>query len=278
MTIGLVEVGALWIEWVMQLIPVLDVARGVAVQARAGDRARYGPVQSVLTPGITGAPLALMQAYREVLGAGEGYVADLDAIQGGAVQAEALRDLASVAAPCGLSVDAGVRDAHGALALLALGVARVVVGLETLRSFEHLADVVVAARPERVVFSLDLRLGRPMLHPANSGGGAVPTALTLAERAVRAGVRTLMVLDVGRVGTGLGVDLGMLEGLRRRFPSERLLAGGGVGARRDLDRIRDTGCDGALVGTVLHSGRVGAEDVAALAPPAGTQSSARTSL
>ena len=50
----LVVGGPAWIEWVMQLIPVLDLAHGVAVQARAGDRARYEPVESVLTPGVDG--------------------------------------------------------------------------------------------------------------------------------------------------------------------------------------------------------------------------------
>ena len=104
-----------------------------------------------------------------------------------------------------------------------------------------------------------------------------PTAVSLAARAVAAGVTTLLVLDVGRVGTGGGVDLELLEALRRRFPSVRLLAGGGVGGRRDLDRIRDAGCDGVLVATALHTGRIGAADLAALAAPASAQSSASTS-
>jgi phosphoribosylformimino-5-aminoimidazole carboxamide ribotide isomerase len=262
----------------MQLIPVVDLGHGVAVQARAGDRARYRPVESVLTPGVAGDPLALIQAYRDILGTRECYVADLDAIQGGDIQRGPLRDLARSGAPSGLLVDAGISDARRALEVLALGADRVVVGLETLRAFDDLASVVAAAGPERVVFSLDLRLGRPMLHPANrDAGGAEPTAVSLAGRAVAAGVKTLLVLDVGRVGTGGGVNLELVEALRRRFPSERLLAGGGVGSRRDLDRIRDAGCDGALLATALHTGRVGAADALALAAPTSAQSSASTS-
>ncbi|MBA3893914.1 MAG: hisA/hisF family protein [Gemmatimonadales bacterium] len=262
----------------MQLIPVIDLARGVAVQARAGDRARYRPVESALTPGAAGDPLALAQAYRDIVGARECYVADLDAIQGGAVQQVAWRGLAAGASPCGLWVDAGIGDATRALVVLALGAARVVVGLETLRALDDLEGIVAAARPERVVFSLDLRLGRPVLHPSGLGEGIAPTVVEIAERAVQAGVRTLLVLDVGRVGTGLGVDLALLEELRRRFPSERLLAGGGVGARSDLDRIRETGCDGVLVATALHTGLVCAGDVAALAAPSTAQSIPSTSL
>jgi phosphoribosylformimino-5-aminoimidazole carboxamide ribotide isomerase len=262
----------------MQLIPVLDLAHGVAVQARAGERARYRPAESALTPGVAGDPLALIQAYRDNLGARECYVADLDAIQGGGTQRRQLRDLARSGAPCGLLVDAGISDAGGALEVLALGVDRVVVGLETLRAFGDLASIVAAAGPERVVFSLDLRLGRPMLHPANrDSSGPEPTAVSLAGRAVASGVKVLLVLDVGRVGTGSGVDLELVETLRRRFPSERLLAGGGVTGRRDLDRIRDTGCDGVLVATALHTGRVAAADLRALAVPASHQSSASTS-
>jgi len=275
----LVAGGPAWIEWVMQLIPVLDLAHGVAVQARAGDRARYAPAESALTPGVAGDPLALIQAYRDILAARECYVADLDAIQGGWIQRGPLRDLARAGAPCALLVDAGISDAGGALEVLALGADRVVVGLETLRTFDDLASIVVAATPERVVFSLDLRLGRPMMRLADhdAGGAEPPTPVSLAGNAVAAGVKTLLVLDVGRVGTGGGADLGLVEALRRGFPSVRLLAGGGVGGRHDLDLIRDAGCDGVLVATAIHTGRIGATDVRALAAPASAQSSASTS-
>jgi phosphoribosylformimino-5-aminoimidazole carboxamide ribotide isomerase len=262
----------------MELIPVIDLAHGVAVQARAGDRARYPPAASVLTPRVAGGPLALLQAYRDDLGARECYIADLDAIEGGELQRGPLRDLARAGAPCGLLVDAGVSDPGAALEVLALGADRVIVGLETLRSFDDLASIIVAAAPGRVVFSLDLRRGRPMWHEAKRDlGGAGPGALSLAGRAVAAGVKSLLVLDVGRIGTGGGVDLGLVEALRLAFPSVRLLAGGGVSGRPDLDRLRDAGCDGVLLATAIHSGRIGAADVLGLATPSPDQSSASTS-
>jgi phosphoribosylformimino-5-aminoimidazole carboxamide ribotide isomerase len=92
--------------------------------------------------------------------------------------------------------------------------------------------------------------------------------LSLAAQATAAGVATLLLLDLGRIGTGCGVDLGLLETLRRRFPGIRLLAGGGVLTRRDLERMRDVGCDGALVASALHTGRVSASDLSELAAPA----------
>jgi phosphoribosylformimino-5-aminoimidazole carboxamide ribotide isomerase len=42
-----------------------------------------------------------------------------------------------------------------------------------------------------------------------------------------------------------------------------LLAGGGVRDVEDLRALAARGCDGALVATALHDGRIGARDIAA---------------
>jgi phosphoribosylformimino-5-aminoimidazole carboxamide ribotide isomerase len=251
------------LEWVMRLIPVIDLARGLAVQARAGDRAHYGPLESVLIPGRPGDPLALVQAYRELVGARECYVADLDAIQGRELQRGMLWELVRAAAPCRLMVDAGVDTRDGVEDLLALGAGAAVVGLETLRRLEDLGGIVAAGAPGRVVFSLDLRLGRPVLSAEAAGelGSLEPD--DIAAHAVAAGVGTVLVLDVGRVGTGGGVDLELLRRLRHRFPRLCLLAGGGIAGDVDLARLADVGCDGALVATALHTGRLGQSSASA---------------
>ena len=252
----------------MQIIPVLDLAGGVAVHAQAGDRPRYAPLCSDLVPEHPGDPVALLRAFHTTLGVHECYVADLDAIQGGALQRTLLRQLAEfhTGFAGALLVDAGTNRPGGALEVLSSGASEVVVGLETLHAFADLAAIVEVVGPTRVVFSLDLKLGNPILHPAmQDANGAGPDALSLAEQAIAAGVTTLLLLDLGRVGTGCGVDLGILETLRRRFRSSRLLAGGGVLTRKDLERMRDAGCDGALIASAIHTGRVTSSDLAELA-------------
>lgn len=258
----------------MEIIPVLDIAAGVAVHARAGNRSGYTPVRSVVAPDPPGNPYALLRGFREVLGAKSCYVADLDAIQGGAVQRTVLSELAQLDVGSGpLLVDAGTYEISGALEVFSCGADEVVVGLETLRSFADLAMMVSEVGTSRVIFSLDLRLGRPVLHAEMQDFGAIPDSLDLAARAADTGVGTILVLDIGRVGTGCGVDLGVVEGVRKELPSTRLLAGGGVLARRDLDRMRNAGCDGALVASAIHRGAITSADVAALAiPPQPAQS------
>jgi phosphoribosylformimino-5-aminoimidazole carboxamide ribotide isomerase len=260
----------------MEIIPVLDLTRGVAVRAQAGDRSRYEPVTSALVPDAVGEPVPIMRAFRARLGATSCYIADLDAIQGGAVQRAMIRELAQLETGFAgaIMVDAGAHTPESTFEVLATGASQVVIGLETLRAFTDLRHIVRLVGGSRVVFSLDLRMGSPILHPEmHDAEGALPDALSLAGQAVETGVSSLIVLDLARIGTGCGTDVGLLEALRKQFPPIRLLAGGGVLARRDLDRMWDVGCDGALVASAIHAGTITAADLADLAAePVGAQS------
>ncbi|MGH7628156.1 MAG: HisA/HisF-related TIM barrel protein [Gemmatimonadales bacterium] len=251
----------------MDIIPVIDVVRGVAVHAQGGDRSAYPPVKSAVAPDYPGDAVALVRAYRDVLGAVACYVADLDALQGGPVQRGLIRELAGF--PTGFSgellVDAAASGPDGALEVLSCGASDAIIGMETLRSFADLRAIVEVAGANRVIFGLDLRLGAPVINPLlDDAAGAHPDATSLAEQAVDSGVTGILVLDLARVGSGCGVDLGLVEVLRRRHPQVRLLAGGGVLTRKDLERMEEAGCDGALVASAIHAGRIGADDVAAL--------------
>ncbi|HEU4649430.1 MAG TPA: HisA/HisF-related TIM barrel protein [Gemmatimonadales bacterium] len=251
----------------MDIIPVLDVTKGVAVHARGGHREAYEPVRSVLlSDDCVGDPWALARAYHDSLGAHACYLADLDAIRGGPVQRAVIRDVGAFQTGFHgeLLVDAGVSAPDAALEVLSCGASAVVIGLETLRSFAALRAVVDAAGANRVIFSVDLRLGVPMVHPdLQATLGGVPEAAALMAQAVDGGATTLLLLDVGRVGTGVGVDLGWISAARRRHPGTRLLAGGGVSTRQDLERMAAAGCNGALVASAIHAGEIHAEDVAA---------------
>jgi len=238
----------------MELIPVLDLARGVAVHAIGGDRSRYEPVQSVLTPGRDGDAMALARAYRALPAAVERcYVADLDAIAGHPAQLALLGRLQSPEGFDGpLLLDAGVASLDG-LERLGRAFVHVVVGLETLSSF---ADLARLAAQVDVTFSLDLRDDRALLRPELLAEAESADPLVLARAAVDAGAGSLILLDVGRVGRGTGVNLALLASLRRALPAVRMLAGGGVRDTGDIVALSEGGCDGVLIATALHRGTV----------------------
>ncbi|MGH7538981.1 MAG: HisA/HisF-related TIM barrel protein [Gemmatimonadales bacterium] len=243
---------------VVRVIPVLDLSGGRAVHARGGRRETYAPVRSRLAPG-EGDALALARAYRNVLRCDECYVADLDAIAGGAPQLELLAAIARLGGR--LLVDAGCSTAERAREILTAGAARVVVGLETLRSFEALAAIGVAVGAERVVFSLDLRDGKPV---TRLGASSIGTPPALVDKACRAGVREVLLLDVARAGVGGGVDLRLVRTIRSLHQNAELLAGGGLGSVLEIERAAGAGLDGVLVASALHDGRLGAGELEAV--------------
>jgi phosphoribosylformimino-5-aminoimidazole carboxamide ribotide isomerase len=244
----------------MRVIGVLDLLAGRAVHARAGRRDSYQLVRAVAgLPIESGDALALARAYVDRLGVTELYAADLEAILGRASQDALVGAVAALGAP--LWLDAGVSSTQRARHSLGLGAARVVVGLETLASYEALGEICAALDGGRVAFSLDLRDGEPVV----VASGDIPLrepAHVVASRAANAGVGAVIVLDLARVGTGAGLDFALIARVRESTPGQMLLAGGGVRGYEDLARLADAGCDGALVATALHDGRLCAADVA----------------
>jgi phosphoribosylformimino-5-aminoimidazole carboxamide ribotide isomerase len=76
----------------------------------------------------------------------------------------------------------------------------------------------------------------------------------LVALAWAAGIRTFIVLDLARVGSGEGPQLAAALALRRSFPEAEIAIGGGVRDHADLDALSREGFQGALVGTALHRG------------------------
>jgi phosphoribosylformimino-5-aminoimidazole carboxamide ribotide isomerase len=240
----------------MRVIGVVDLLAGCAVHARAGHRESYSPVQAVAGRRIEpGDALALARGYVGQLGVTELYTADLDAILGGMPQDALVAAVADLGAP--LWLDAGISSPGRAQHALGLGAARVVVGLETLPSYDALERICAVVGGSRVAFSLDLREGEPVVA---SGGAIAPgdAAELVAARAAAAGAGAVIVIDLARVGTGRGLDLALIARVRDAVPGLTLLAGGGVRGIEDLARLAEAGCEGALVATALHDGRLGA--------------------
>jgi phosphoribosylformimino-5-aminoimidazole carboxamide ribotide isomerase len=236
----------------MRVVGVIDLRGGVAVHARGGARDRYQPAVKMVGTAMTpGDAVGLAHAYRSELGVDELYVADLDAIMDGRPQDGLVAELAAVGAP--LWLDAGIATSRQATNALRLG-ARVVIGLETLPGFEALEEICREVGGEHVAFSLDLRNGQPLVHERSAFAAA--SATDLAACAARAGVRTMIVLDLARVGSGSGLDVDLIARVRDAVPGVALMAGGGVRDAGDLIRLASAGCAGALVASALLSGRL----------------------
>ena len=236
----------------MRIVGVMDIRGGKAVHARGGLREHYAPVGVAAGERVDGDAVVLARVYVDRLGVPELYVADLDAIDGGATSMNAglLNRVAALGAP--VWVDAGVTTPASANTVLEAGASVVIVGLETLPSLDALVAICQAIGGHRVAFSVDLRRGVPITLPGAEHSGW--SAAEMARSAADGGAGSIIVLDLARVGSGSGVDLELMTAFRRAVPQVALFAGGGVRSAEDVDVLARARCDGVLVATALLSG------------------------
>ncbi|MFL5242252.1 MAG: HisA/HisF-related TIM barrel protein [Gemmataceae bacterium] len=239
----------------MRLIPVLDLMAGQVVHGMAGQRHLYRPVQSKLTPSCR--PVDVAMAFGQQLRLTELYVADLDAIAGAVPAFAVFTELQQ--AGFRLWVDAGVCNWDQARPLLESGIETLVVGLETVDGPEALARIVKDCA-DRIVFSLDLKDGKPL---GNLNRWARNDPVSIALAAIEYGVHRILILDLSRVGSNEGTGTDELAArLLAEYPRLEVTVGGGIRGVDDLLKLRDKGVAAALVATALHNRTIRAEHLA----------------
>ncbi len=235
----------------MEVVPVIDLMGGVVVRGVAGRRQEYRPIVSRLCQDAR--PATVAAALAGALDCQRGYVADLDAIQKGTPDWRALNEISRHLPH--LMVDIGVRGPDDARLLLdrIQPVADVIVGLESIDGPEQLSAIVDAVGP-RVIFSLDMKQGRPI---TRFEGWLSVEPRRIVDDVVAMGIRRLILLDLAQVGTGRGVTTARVcRQVRDAYDDVEIVAGGGVRGLADVQLLADAGCDVVLVASALHDGRL----------------------
>jgi phosphoribosylformimino-5-aminoimidazole carboxamide ribotide isomerase len=236
----------------MIVVPVIDLKEGVVVRGVSGRREEYRPIVSRLVGEPT--PRAVARAFADQFGFREVYVADLDAIAGRSPNLAAYEQIAD----CGLTlwIDAGVSKADDAKRLPP---ANIIVGLESLASPDELSRLVESLGANHIIFSLDLKVGRPITRIA---AWSAADSESIVSDVVARGIHRSIVLDLADVGVGRGTGtLDLVRRLRNSHPQLEITAGGGVRGLEDLKQLAAVGCYAALVASALHDGRITPEVV-----------------
>lgn len=240
----------------MRVIPVIDIARGIAVHARRGERMAYRPIQSVLLQGPD--PLALLRAYRETLGSEAVYIADLDAIMGSGENLTIIGEMAAAEPQLELLVDAGIRSVEQAGQLLDSGVKKVIIASESLVCLDAASRLLAALGTDRALFSIDLK-DRTVIWRDLSTETRDPCEV--ATSLMSLGFREAVLLEMERIGTGGGVDTALLGRVTTAAPGMRFIVGGGIASAAELVRLQRAGASGALLATALHDGTITRQDL-----------------
>jgi len=230
----------------LTIIPAIDLKGRRCVRLRQGiasDETAYSDD-----------PVRVAQSW-EQQGAAWLHVVDLDgAFQGFPVHTDLIEKIArAVRIP--IEVGGGLRTDDQVEALLALGVARVVLGTRACASPETL--VRLAERfGEQLAVGLDARNGRIAIKGWTETTGT--DALTLAARLEALGVKTLIYTDIVQDGMLKGPNTAAMAALCDRVAC-RVIASGGVASMAHVAALAALGkpnLTGVIVGKALYEGTV----------------------
>lgn len=232
----------------MDILPAIDLRGGEVVRLQRGDYDRqttYGDD-----------PVAVA---REFLAAGATWVhvVDLDAARTGVMtNTQAIRTIAeAVSGRMKVECGGGIRDRRAIDTLRSAGVARMVIGSAAMKNwpwFESLlADPDI---PNRLLaLGLDAREGR-----LAAEGWTEQLALQAVEVAARvsgSGLGAIVHTDIARDGmlTGPNIEATAEVVAATDIP---VVASGGVSCLQDIDRCREIGCAGVIIGKAYYEGKV----------------------
>jgi len=231
----------------MRIIPVIDVSQGQVVHAVTGLREHYRPVRSPLCPGSN--PVNIVQAFLDLYSFDTVYMADLDAITGKPANNACLQNMLNTFPRLNFWLDRGMKSTAEMLKAMHPRIQHII-GSETNFSPALLPEF-LALCPQPIL-SLDFREGKllgdqgllqqPQLWPDN-----------------------IIFLNLDRVGTTSGVDNDLLEYILQVKWHRNIFIGGGIRNVSDLYRLQAEGITGTLVATALHTGKITAADMEAMA-------------
>ncbi len=238
----------------MELYPAIDIHQGRVVRASRRDLGRV----TLYHPDPFAAAEAFVAAGTRWL-----HLVDLDRAFGVGDQTALVASLVK-RLPVPVQVGGGLWTAEAVAEMRDAGVQRVLLGTRAVADEQALADLTDQFATDSLGLTLDLEDGR--VWARNWDGAQAMTPELVAARAAAAGITLLAVTDLAREGGLGGSNVDDAAALGRSAGLD-VVVSGGVNGIADLERIRDAGLAGAIVGRALFDGRLTIEEALRCSSP-----------
>ena len=235
----------------MDLIPAIDLIEGKVVRLAQGD---YG--QKTI---YSSNPLEVAKAF-ENHGIRRLHVVDLEGAKGGGIVN--LESLESLARNTGLVIDfgGGIKREEDIRQAFDAGARYVTVGSIAVTDPALVKEWIQRFGPDRLILGADGKGGIIRTHGWLKESGL--DVQSFIESYLHEGLDTVICTDIAKDGMLSGPSYELYGKLLGAMPSLKLIASGGVSSIRDLERLRDLGMDGAIIGRALYEGTITLDELA----------------
>lgn len=232
----------------MIVIPAIDLKNGLCVRLLQGRKSEMTVYNED--------PVEVARAFASA-GAEMIHVVDLDGAFNEAEspnRAVVMRIVDAVDVP--IEFGGGIRSLEDVQRLCDAGVAQVVLGTVAAEAPTTLSDF-VSSFGSKICVGIDARDGRVMTRGWET---ATPLmAVDLARSVAECGVERIIYTDIARDGALVGPNIEQTLAVARSA-NVRVTASGGVSSLEDIERLRDAGVDGVIVGKALYEGKFKLEE------------------
>ena len=237
----------------LELLPAVDVSRGLAVRLTQGD---------TQTEESFGSPMDAAQTWITA-GAEWIHLVDLDAAFERGDNQSVIQEVVAGCKEVKIQLSGGTVDQHSLEAALATGATRVNIATPALANIDWVKQA-ISEFGDRIAIGLDVRGSTLIGRGSSKEVGELQEILAQLEQA---GCARYIVTDVAKDGMLQGPNLELLGQVLARTNSP-VVASGGISSLEDISKLCELvseGLEGAILGKALYAKRFSLEQALELA-------------
>lgn len=234
----------------MTIIPAIDIIGGKCVRLTKGD---YNQVTV-----YDEKPVEVAKKFEDT-GLRRLHLVDLDGAKAGNVKN--WKVLESIAGQTNLTIDfsGGISSQKDVEISFNSGATYAATGSLAVKNEEELSRWTLIFGPEKFIVGADVKEEKIAIRGWTETTDI--SVLDLIDKYKTKGIRQFFCTDISKDGALAGPSTILYKKIMNEHPSINLIASGGITTVADLEELRETGCDGAIVGKAIYENRISLKEL-----------------
>jgi len=229
----------------MKIIPAIDIINGKCVRLTKGDYS----TKKIYNEN----PLEVAKSF-ESIGIKYLHLVDLDGAKSNTIINGKV--LEKIATKTSLRIDfgGGIKTIESAKMAFELGAKQITVGSVAANNPKMVYEWIQKFGADKIILGADVSNGKIAINGWQEIANLKLNSYIKSYLAK--GIQTVICTDISKDGMLKGSSKELYQQLLSIFPKLKLIASGGVTSLQELDKLKKTGLDGAIIGKAIYENRI----------------------
>jgi phosphoribosylformimino-5-aminoimidazole carboxamide ribotide isomerase len=234
----------------MRIIPAIDIIEGKAVRLSQGDYSQKKIYNED--------PLEVAKAFE---GAGLNYLhlVDLDGAKSGAIVNWKILEKISTFTNLQIDFGGGVKTSESIRIAFECGANQVTGGSVAIVDPPLFESWLKAYGAEKIILGADCREGKIAVQGWTQNSDT--QVMDFIGDYVTKGIAYVVCTDISKDGMLQGPAFDLYERIQESTPGLKLIASGGISSIANLEKLRESGLDGAIIGKAIYEGKIALKEL-----------------